>query len=72
MSSHSIPQRAARLRADEQAFTNNAFGADGDTGDSADDMPLCNGWFDSSFELRRGLDVIEWLLPDPKPLEPPQ
>jgi hypothetical protein len=71
MSDLSIAQRAARLRAAEQAFTNSAFSADGD-GD--DEVPPCNGWFDSSFELRRGLEVIEWVLPElaPEPDQPPR
>ncbi len=64
MSSHSTPSRAAHLRAAEQAFTNSAFGADTEAAGSTG-AQLSNGWFDSSFELRRGLDVIEWVLPDP-------
>jgi hypothetical protein len=63
MSSQSIPPRAAHLRAAGQAITNSAFEADARVATGGD--KLFNGWFDSSFELRRGLDVIEWVLPDP-------
>ncbi len=64
MSNHSTSSRAAHLRAAEQAFTNSAFGSNTEAAGSTDAQPY-NGWFDSSFELRRGLDVIEWVLPDP-------
>jgi hypothetical protein len=67
MSSQSISQRAQRCRAAEQAFSNSDFSADGDRADT----PFGNGWFDSSFELRQGLEVIEWMLPSFGPGEQP-
>jgi len=69
MASHSIPQRPLRYRATEQPFASGAFGPEADN-DSPEDAPLGNGWFDSSFELRRGLEVIEWVLPDLGPGKP--
>jgi len=73
MSSHFIPQRAQRLRATDDRFKNSAFGPEGDDAGSPEDAPQGNGWFDSSFELRRGLDVIEWVLPEVGPgPAPPQ
>jgi len=33
--------------------------------------PLGCGWFDSSFELRQGLQVVELALPERWPLDPP-
>ena len=70
MSTHSIPQRALHHRAAGQRLVNSDFGPEGVDG-SRDDVPPSNGWFDSSFELRRGLDVIEWVLPDIGPGKPP-
>jgi hypothetical protein len=70
MSSHSIPHRPLRYRATAgQTLTNSAFDPEGDD-DSREDMPPSNGWFDSSFELRQGLEVIEWVLPDVGPGKP--
>ena len=69
MSSHSIVQRAPRRRCTEQPLRNSAFGPDGDDGND-EGAPISNGWFDSSFELRQGLEVIEWMLPDWVPGKP--
>ena len=71
MSSHFIAQSVQRLRATDDPFTNSAFVPEGDDAGSPEDPPLGNGWFDSSFELRRGLDVIEWVLPEVAPGQPP-
>jgi hypothetical protein len=38
--------------------------------DGDDDDAATNGWYDSSFDLRRGLEVIEWVLPDWVPGKP--
>ena len=43
--------------------------ADGDTGWSIDDEQLDRGWHESSWLLRRGLDVIEGVAPQFWPLE---
>ena len=73
MPSHSIAQRAARQRAAEQPFTDNAFQRDAHAAGNTEVVRPTNGWFDSSFELRRGLEVIEWVLgPEVKPAQPAQ
>lgn len=35
-----------------------------DTGRGDEKEPFSNGWYDSSFDLRRGLEVTEWVLAD--------
>jgi hypothetical protein len=72
MPPHPCAQRAPRRRAaSDPPFVNSAIGPDGEDGN--DELLHSNGWFDSSFELRQGLDVIEWVLPELGPgQKPPQ